>query len=78
MEELKSMIWLLAFAVGLRPMTAFLAELRLTYLAVYVTWATDEKKLAIAQSLLINGRSESSSTALAKNTPRGPDDKRKK
>ena len=78
MEELKSMIWLLAFAVGLRPMTAFLVEVRLTYLAVYVTWATDEKKLAIAKSLLMTGRSEPSSTALAKNAPRGSNDKRKK
>jgi hypothetical protein len=78
MEELKSMIWLLAFAIGLRPLTAFIAELRVTYLAVYVTCATDQRKLDIAKSLLTTRQRESSRTALAKNTPRGSNDRRKK
>ena len=78
MEELKSMIWLLALAVGLRPMTALLAEIRMTYLAVYATWATNDEKVAIAKSLLTAGQKESPREALAKNTPRGSNDKRKK
>jgi hypothetical protein len=52
MEELKSILWITAFCLSLKPMVSLLEQIRATYLTLCISLTKDEHRLTILSSML--------------------------